>query len=276
LSSTQIDALTSTQKAALQFTSPMVLDLNGDGVTTTSISGGVSFDLKADGNKLATGWVGKDDGLLAIDLNGDGKINDGSELFGNGTTLADGTKAEDGYQAMKALDSNADGVLNAKDAAFGNLKVWVDANGDGITDAGELSSLSDKGIVELNLNANKGASFNNGNLVGASSSFTTGDGQSHAMADVWFQTSSLAAGVSNLTQAMASFNAQPAAAAGSLKLDAVGSGTTLAASAGQLADALRQFNSQLSAQPMADTESQQRLKALQQTGTGAGFLAATK
>jgi hypothetical protein len=87
---------------------------------------------------------------------------------------------------MADLDSNADGKLSAADDKFGELKLWVDGDSDGITDAGELKGLVDFGVVELNLDFAKGTELNNGNLLGMVSSYTSADGSEHAMADVWF------------------------------------------------------------------------------------------
>jgi hypothetical protein len=166
----------------------MVLDLNGDGIQTTTAQNGVSFDINNDGKVDQTAWVARGDGLLVRDINGDGQINNGSELFGSATVLGNGKTAADGYAAMSALDTNHDGVLDAKDAAFGQLGVWVDNNGNGITDAGELKTLTDLGINSLSLNATKSDQSNNGNLIGLMGSYTTTDGKTHTMGDVWFQT----------------------------------------------------------------------------------------
>ncbi|BDU57039.1 hypothetical protein LMORI2_00210 [Limnohabitans sp. MORI2] len=133
-------------------TTPLVLDLNGDGVQTTSISEGTQFDLLASGQKQHVGWVSKQDGLLAIDLNGDGQINSGAELFGDHAQLADGSLAKDGWSALRALDSNHDGKIDAQDAKFNLLRLWEDADGDGVTDAGELYSLLVKSSVEVHSN----------------------------------------------------------------------------------------------------------------------------
>jgi hypothetical protein len=119
-------------------------------------------------------------------LNGDGQINDGGELFGEGTVLADGSKAKDGYVALNAIDSNLDGLIDANDAAFGQLMVWTDRNSDGKTNAGELASLSDLGITSLSGSATQSSEMNNGNLIGLMGSYTTADGATHTMGDVWF------------------------------------------------------------------------------------------
>jgi hypothetical protein len=166
-----------------------MLDLNGDGtLNTTTLKNGVSFDVNNNGTVERTAWAARGDGLLVRDINADGTINNGGELFGSGTVLPDGTKAVDGYVAMRALDSNLDGLLNANDKAFGELKVWVDQNGDGITNKGELTSLADAGISSISLNAASTNIVDNGNLVGLMGSYTSTDGVTHTMGDVWFQT----------------------------------------------------------------------------------------
>jgi hypothetical protein len=182
----QWNVLSNGQADALIATSPVVLDLDGNGVHTLSASQGVHFDLNATGQTSAAGWVSKTDGLLVLDRNGDGVINDGSELFGSATRLANGNRAGDGYTAMAAMDTNHDGKLTAADKQFAEMKVWVDANSDGKSTAGELHSLKDLGIIELDLGATKGTALDNGNLLGLVSSYKTADGKSHDMADVWF------------------------------------------------------------------------------------------
>jgi hypothetical protein len=186
LTTTQMAAITTTQVSHLNWGSPIILDLNGDGVKTQSISAGVKFDLFADGASINTGWVSSGDGLLVLDRNHDGAINDGSELFGTATTLANGQKAADGYVALRELDSNSDGVINSEDAAFADLRVWVDANSDGVSEAGETRTLDSLGIASINAQAVVDLSKDNGNLVGLTSSYETTDGVTHAAADVWF------------------------------------------------------------------------------------------
>jgi hypothetical protein len=165
---------------------PIVLDLNGDGISTQSIRKGVTFDLFANGNNVNTGWVSSTDGLLVMDRNHDGVINDGTELFGGATKLSDGTTASDGYAALRDLDTNHDGVIDKNDAAFADLKVWVDANSDGVTENGELKSLESSGIRSISAVADVNLSKDNGNLIGLTSTYQTTDGATHAAADVWF------------------------------------------------------------------------------------------
>ncbi len=166
---------------------PLVLDLNGDGVQTTSITDGTQFDLLNTGTPQSVGWVDRHDGLLAIDLNGDGHINSGAELFGDHTQLSDGSLAKDGWHALAEMDSNADGQINALDVNFDRLLVWVDANGNGISDAGELSGLAAANIASIDLAANTHSVQQNGNVVQAFSTYTTLDGRTLEVADVGFQ-----------------------------------------------------------------------------------------
>ena len=139
------------------------------------------------------GWISGNSGFLVRDLNHDGVINNGSELFGTGTVLANGQHASNGFQALSALDSNHDGVINAKDAAFNELMVWTDTNHDGISQANELHSMQSLNIASLNLGASHSAINSNGNWIVLDSTYTTTDGQVHEMGDVWFQSNTLSA-----------------------------------------------------------------------------------
>ncbi|VVM18910.1 Alkaline phosphatase (EC [uncultured Gammaproteobacteria bacterium] len=161
-----IDSLKTELQAASVIRSPLTLDLDGDGMveTTSKENSGVYFD--HDNNSFAeqSGWVGKDDGLLVFDKNNNGKIDDGSELFGNNTILSNGNKAANGFEALKDLDSNNDGKIDNQDTNFNNLKIWQDKNSDGKLDEGELLSLSEAGVRSLNTtysNSNEVDSSNN-------------------------------------------------------------------------------------------------------------------
>jgi hypothetical protein len=186
LSTTQLGALSTTQIGSMSLSSPIILDLNGDGISTLSFQNGTRFDLSADGSSVQTGWVAPSDGLLVLDRNQDGVINDGSELFGTSTTLKNGAKAIDGYQALAELDSNQDGVISSQDTSFSKLGVWVDSNSDAQTGIGELKSLTELNITQINLAANIARDSSEGNLIGLTSSYQTVDGSLHAAADVWF------------------------------------------------------------------------------------------
>jgi RTX calcium-binding nonapeptide repeat (4 copies) len=158
------------ENAPRDFKDPLVLDLNGDGVTLTGVRGSNAFfDFNGDGFATRTGWVAPTDGLLAIDKNGNGKIDDITELFGTAT--------QNGFEVLSALDSNHDGKIDAADTAWSTLRLWVDANSNGQTEAGELHLLSDTNIASLSLTTTPTPDVTiNGNSVVATSTFTRLDG----------------------------------------------------------------------------------------------------
>ncbi len=160
--------------------SPLVIDLGHNGFDLVGQDQGVLFDMTNDGLKDKTSWVGASDGLLAIDLNHDGVINNQSELFGNNGT------ASDGFANLAQYDSNGDGKIDASDASFADLKVWQDANQDGVSDAGELKSLTDHGITSISLTTTAVNQMIGENGITDVSSVTYADGSEGQIADVWF------------------------------------------------------------------------------------------
>ncbi|MBD2438866.1 RHS repeat protein [Nostoc sp. FACHB-110] len=159
--------------------SPLVFDLDNDGIELISLQNSATFfDLDADGFAERTGWVKADDGILAWDKNGDGEINDITELFGNETT--------DGFIILKQLDSNNDGIIDSKDTQFNNLRVWRDKNQDGFSDIGELRSLNDWNIHSINLNYQAVNLTNEGNRISSTSTYTLANGTTRQIVDVWF------------------------------------------------------------------------------------------
>ena len=122
---------------------PLVLDLDGDGIETLGQQAVTYFDHDGNGFAELTGWVRGDDGFLVFDRNGDGRINDGREMFGDQTVLASGAVAANGLQALSEWDlaangGNADGMIDAGDAVWSSLRVWRDVDSDGFSDSGEL------------------------------------------------------------------------------------------------------------------------------------------
>ena len=163
---------------------PIILDLDGDGLETVGLAGNVYFDHDGDGVLTKTGWAGKNDALLVWDRNANGRIDTGAELFGDFTPLLNGTLAPNGFAALAALDANGDGVIDASDPAFHELKLWRDTSQDGQTGAGELITLADAGIVSLNLaHTLKNQNLANGNQLTREGSFTRTDGTTSAMGE---------------------------------------------------------------------------------------------
>lgn len=165
---------------------PIILDLDGDGIETLGLEHGVSFDIDNDGTLESTGWVGKDDGLLVRDVNNDGIINNASELIGQDTIKSDGQRALDGYDALRDLDSNNDGVFNADDEAWSQMQVWQDRNSDGISQQDEMLTLAQAGVNEISLQSESTSIDDNGNIIGETGTYTDSDGNEQQMADVWF------------------------------------------------------------------------------------------
>mgnify|MGYP001572517480 CR=1 FL=1 len=178
--------------AMLTPASPIVLDLDGDGVETTGLTAGAYFDHDGNGFAQQTGWASPDDGMLVWDRNGDGRINNGTELFGNETLLNNGTKAANGFQALAKLDTNTDGKIDINDAAFANLKIWQDTDGDGYSATGELQSLADFNIQSINTGYTDSTyTDSQGNEHKQIGSFTKTDSSTGIATDIWFKTDPL-------------------------------------------------------------------------------------
>jgi VCBS repeat-containing protein len=153
---------------------PLILDLGTPGISLSTVDQGVQFDINGDGVKDQVAWtVGGQDGILALDLNGSGKIESGNELF---TPTFNGGHFANGIAALASLDANHDGVIDAKDPAFSQLLVWQDANHNGVSDAGELTKLSDLGITSISLTTTPGTGSIDGQNVPAIGNFTYANG----------------------------------------------------------------------------------------------------
>ncbi|MBK4738006.1 calcium-binding protein, partial [Noviherbaspirillum pedocola] len=182
-----ITDLQSRFQTALTTISPLILDLDHDGIETISRTQGIHFD--HDGNRFAetTGWVAPDDGLLVWDRNGNGAIDDGSELFGNYAQITNGSHAANGFIALAALDDNHDGKIDAADATFSQLRVWKDADSNAVLGNGELLSLDAAGVQSLGVAYTaQSVTDAQGNQLLQAGSYVDANGTSHAMVDVWF------------------------------------------------------------------------------------------
>jgi trimeric autotransporter adhesin len=165
---------------------PLVIDLDGDGLELMPLFPGVRFDLLDSGKRQQIGWVASDDGLLVRDVNGNGRIDSGAELFGSSTILPSGERAADGYQALSVLDSDEDGWLSELEADQSQVLIWRDLNGDAVSQSEELFSFSDFGIVSLDLDPSVVSWWQAGQEVRLTSDALLSDGNSVVLADVWF------------------------------------------------------------------------------------------
>jgi Ca2+-binding RTX toxin-like protein len=171
----------------LRLIDPLILDLDGDGIELSALgvsgqagASTVFFDFDGDGFKERMGWVSADDGMLALDRNNNGLIDDGSELFGQ--------PARDGYEVLETFDKYADGVIDAKDEVFSSLRIWRDLDQDGITDAGELQTLAQAGITSISLNRTNVTGTNQSHDRGFQGGFTRTNGTTGTAETIYFQT----------------------------------------------------------------------------------------
>ena len=161
---------------------PLIIDIDGNGLELTNVEkSSTRFDIDGDGYAEYTAWT--KDGILTLDLNHDGNINNITEIFSerynNGT-------AKSGLEALATLDSNKNGIISATDAQFNQILVWQDLNQDGISQINELKTLAQHGINSINLNGLATETFQDGNIIRKQSLFNRNDGTSGIVADVAF------------------------------------------------------------------------------------------
>jgi hypothetical protein len=164
--------------AWLKAASPIILDINGDGVKATSIAEGKEFDHSGDGTTVASGWVNPYDALLFRDLNGNGIIDSGRELFGNNTILLNGKKAANGFEALAELDTNSDGRVDQIEGA--DIICVINGN---------FATLVEAGVKYINTSYVESDQVDKyGNEFRQIGSYIKANGLKAQAADVWFKT----------------------------------------------------------------------------------------
>lgn len=116
---------------------PLVINFGGTAAQLTDTK--FTFDIDSDGKADQISFVGAGSGFLTLDANGDGTVNNGSELFG--------TQTGNGFAELARYDQDRNGWIDENDAVYSQLKVWTkDAQGND-----SLTSLKDQGIGAISL-----------------------------------------------------------------------------------------------------------------------------
>lgn len=175
---------------------PLIVDVGHNGYRLTSAANGVQFDLDADGSPEAIAWTDadSDDAFLAMDRNNNGRIDDGSELFGNQTPayLEEAEpRAQNGFAALVFAEGPsygaglADTVIDARDAVFSRLLLWCDRNHNGVSEPDELTPVSQSGLRAIRTDVKTSGRtdrFGNQFRLRAKGAFQDGE---HYIYDVW-------------------------------------------------------------------------------------------
>lgn len=171
---------------------PLVIDFSdndsasNEGLVDTD--NGVYFDLDNNGFAEKTAWIDNGKGFLAYDRNGNGIIDNGSELFGDSVIMSNGQKSAHGFEALADLDSNNDGIIDENDTEFHKLLVWQDTLRNGKTDTGELKTLKELGIKSISLTTeNKNHKTESGTIITDSAEVRFTDNRTTEIAEHWFE-----------------------------------------------------------------------------------------
>lgn len=167
--------------------SPVVLDMDNDGLEMISVMDSKAyFDLDGDSLPEKLGWISGGDAILVFDANRSGSVDDRTEF----AFVAWKAGARTDLEGLSHFDTNGDGELSSADAGSGfdweQFLIWKDANGDAVSQDGELVSLREAGIISIGLDLNGNASELNGNIIHQTTTFRRTDGSEGTVGDVSF------------------------------------------------------------------------------------------
>jgi hypothetical protein len=167
--------------------SPVVLDIDQDGIELVSATDSKAyFDLDGDGIDEKLGWISGGDAILVFDSNQSGSVDDRIEF----AFVAWKEGARTDLEGLSHFDTDGDGHLSSADAgsrfSWDQFMIWKDANGNGVSEQGELVTLKEAGIVSIGLDLKGNASEMNGNIVHQTTTFRYANGSEGTVGDVSF------------------------------------------------------------------------------------------
>ncbi len=163
----EIISVSASQKVPAQKQDPLVVDFGGSGPETTGLSGARNFDLEGNGAASPTSFVKGETAFLALDRNGDGRIDSGKELFG------DQHGAMDGYEELAKFDVDGNQRIDAADPVYSQLQL--------VFENGRQVELANSGIQSISLNATSSfRPLENGDNILRSGTARTMDGHTLA------------------------------------------------------------------------------------------------
>lgn len=137
--------------------SPLLISIRGNRLELTDAENGVRFDIDNDGilDRIAWTQPGSDDVFLYLDMNGNNRVDNGSELFGNYSPQFP-TETPNGFLALAVYDrpeygGNNDGRISSEDSVFQRLGFWRDSNHDGVSQTEELRRVSSTPVRAFSL-----------------------------------------------------------------------------------------------------------------------------
>ena len=144
----------------LVYRDPLIIDLGQDGIHMRS-DRAIVFDYLGNGEHFLTQWVAPNgnEAFVFIDLNENGTVDNGTELFGDTMVLLEGNGkevAKDGFEALtqynqSVLGGNNDDNISADDLIWPQLKLWLDIDANGISTPDEIMTLDEANISTISL-----------------------------------------------------------------------------------------------------------------------------